>query len=60
MKDIDPWVEGEEEGRDGGPAGDEGEEGGPEYFGLGFRSVVSALSRGDFRLMFVWRSRAGV
>ena len=58
MKDIDPGVEGEEEGRAGGAAGEEGEAG-PEYFGLGFRSVGSVLSRGDFRLMLVWRSRAG-
>ena len=58
MKDIDPWVEDEEEGRAGGAAGDEGEAG-AEYFGLGLRSVGSALSRGDFRLILVWRSRAG-
>ena len=58
MKDIDPWVEGEEEGRPAGPAGEEGEAG-PEYFGLGFSSVVSVLSRGDFRLRFDWRSSAG-
>ena len=54
MKDMDPWVEGEEEGRVGGAAGEEGEAG-AEYFGLGLRSVVSVLSREDLRL----RSRAG-
>ena len=58
MKDIDPWVEGEEEGRAGGAAGEEGEAG-AEYFGLGLRSVVSVLSREDLRLILVWRSRAG-
>ena len=56
-------MEEEEEGRDGGAAGEEGEgeEPPPEYFALGLSSVVSALSRGDFRLMVlaVWRSRAG-